>query len=57
MDVDAEGVRMKPVRAKSDKKRAGSKVHKVSKRKKAKNLRVFPSEVARQKKLAAGKKK
>ncbi|KIX10463.1 uncharacterized protein Z518_01546 [Rhinocladiella mackenziei CBS 650.93] len=56
MEVDGQGVNMKPVKSRSEKTRSSRKVHKVSKRK-AKNHISFPSERARRNKIISKKSK
>jgi hypothetical protein len=56
MDLDAEGVNMKPAKSRSDKSRSKRKVHKVSKRK-PRNSMVFASEKARKAKMVSKKSK
>ncbi|ETI23408.1 hypothetical protein G647_05210 [Cladophialophora carrionii CBS 160.54] len=56
MDIDAQGAKMKAVRSASGKNRVNRKAHKISK-KKPRNSMVFPSEIARRKKMAIKKTK
>ncbi|OCT50823.1 hypothetical protein CLCR_07727 [Cladophialophora carrionii] len=56
MDIDAQGAKMKAVRSAPGKNRVNRKAHKISK-KKPRNSMVFPSEIARRKKMAIKKTK
>jgi hypothetical protein len=57
MDIDARGPKVKPVKLASTRDKFNHKPHKISKRKKPRNSIVFPSEVARRKKMASKRNK
>ena len=57
MDLDAQIAKTKPGKTTSTKDKFNHKSHKISKRKKTRNSIVFPSEIARRKKMAGAKSK